>query len=111
MRRLTVGAAGQPVSLHMVRGAEAPLMLRGLHYTVKLHRMLPTRAAATPAERAAVAALVVGGGGARAAPAASGAGACKAARIRVSFPSPLSESLIRVPFPVVVIRVLFRVPG
>ena len=64
IRRLTIGPAGAAVTLHLVRGPEAPLMLRGLHYTVKLRRLRPNKPAGSPADRAAARSLVCAKGAA-----------------------------------------------
>lgn len=55
IRRLTIGPVGVSVTLHMIRGPEAPLMLRGLLYTVKLRRCQPP--AGSPADAAAMRSL------------------------------------------------------
>ncbi len=41
MRDLTIGPVGSAVCLRMIRGDDAPLMLRGVEYAVTLHRILP----------------------------------------------------------------------
>jgi len=57
MRDLTIGPAGSALCLRMVRGAEAPPMLRGVEYSVTLRRTLPAAAAAAAAERSALQSL------------------------------------------------------
>jgi hypothetical protein len=81
MRDLIIGPAGTAVRLRMVRGEEAPPMLRGVEYAVTLRRSLPAGAerSVTAAERSAVLSLTGRGGWG---PAPAGRGAMAPARVR-----------------------------